>query len=291
MIPCYQANCGECIFCKHPKSNLCVAVRSATGQGKMKSDMGVRFHTLDGKPLYHFMGTSTFSEYTVVHEVSVAKIDAAAPLDTVCLLGCGVATGWGAVDNTAEVKPGESVAVFGLGAVGLAVIEAAKRAKASRIFAIDTNPEKFANAKHFGATDTINPKDYPDKPIQQVLVEMSDTGYGIDNTFECIGNVHVMRAALEAAHRGWGQSVVIGVAASGQEISTRPFQLVTGRQWKGTAFGGYKSRADVPKLVDLYMDGATKLDEYITHRLKFDQINEAFDLLHEGKCLRAVLTF
>ncbi|KAL4421563.1 hypothetical protein ABPG75_010854 [Micractinium tetrahymenae] len=290
VIPCYQAYCGDCMFCKHPKSNLCTSVRAFTGKGVMKADEQPRFRTLDGKPLYHFMGTSTFSEYTVVHEVSVAKIPKHAPLDKVCLLGCGVATGWGAVYNTAQVQPGTSVAVFGLGAVGLAVIEAAKRAGASRIFAVDINPDKFAAAKEWGATDCVNPKDY-DKPIQQVLVEMSPSGWGIDYTFECIGSVEVMRAALECAHRGWGESVVIGVAAAGKEIATRPFQLVTGRVWKGTAFGGYKSRLQVPDLVELYQKGETLLDKYITHTMKFDEINTAFDLLHSGQCLRCVLTF
>ncbi|KAG2438339.1 hypothetical protein HYH02_010797 [Chlamydomonas schloesseri] len=287
VIPCYQAYCGECKFCKHPESNLCVSVRAFTGKGVMKSDGKPRF-TVDGKPIYHFMGTSTFSEYTVVHEQSVAKIDASAPLDKVCLLGCGVSTGWGAVFNTAKVKPGSTVAVFGLGAVGLAVIEAAKRGGASRIIAVDINPSKFAAAKEFGATDCINPKDH-EKPIQQVIVEMTE--WGCDYTFECIGNTAVMRAALECAHRGWGTSVIIGVAAAGQEISTRPFQLVTGRRWMGTAFGGYKSRVQVPDLVNDYMSGTTMLDKYVTHNMKFDQINEAFELLHAGECLRCVLTF
>ncbi|PSC68961.1 Alcohol dehydrogenase class-3 [Micractinium conductrix] len=290
VIPCYQAYCGDCMFCKHPKSNLCTSVRAFTGKGVMRADEQPRFHTLDGKPLYHFMGTSTFSEYTVVHEVSVAKIPKDAPLESVCLLGCGVATGWGAVYNTANVQPGTSVAVFGLGAVGLAVIEAAKRAGATRIFAVDINPEKFVAALEWGATDCVNPKDH-DKPIQQVLVEMSPSGWGIDYTFECIGSVEVMRAALECAHRGWGESIVIGVAAAGKEISTRPFQLVTGRVWKGTAFGGYKSRLQVPDLVAMYQRGETRLDSYVTHRMKFEEINTAFDLLHSGQCLRCVLTF
>lgn len=287
VIPCYQAYCGDCKFCKHPESNLCISVRAFTGKGVMKSDGKPRFHK-DGKPIFHFMGTSTFAEYTVVHEQSVALIDPAAPLEKVCLLGCGVATGWGAVFNTAKVAPGSSVAVFGLGAVGLAVIEAAKRAGASRIIAVDINTSKFAAATEWGATECINPRDF-DKPIQQVIVEKTE--WGCDYTFECIGNTQVMRAALECAHRGWGQSVIIGVAAAGQEISTRPFQLVTGRQWKGTAFGGYKSRVQVPELVKDYMAGTTLLDKYITHEMKFDDINEAFDLLHSGKCLRTVLTF
>lgn len=289
VIPCYQAYCGSCAFCKHPKSNLCTAVRAYTGNGIMKADDNVRFFK-DGKPIYHFMGCSTFSEYTVLHEVSVAKVNKDAPLEKICLLGCGVATGWGAVYNTCQVKSGTSVAVFGLGAVGLAVIEAAKKAGASAIFAIDINPEKFEVAKKWGATRCFNPKDF-EKPIQQVLIENSPDGWGIDYTFECIGNVEVMRAALECAHRGWGESCVIGVAASGKEISTRPFQLVTGRVWKGTAFGGYKSRLQVPDLVEEYLKGETKLDDYITHTMKFEEINEAFELLHSGKCLRAVLTF
>lgn len=288
VIPCYQAYCGECKFCMHPESNLCTSVRSHTGKGVMKSDNKSRFTLLDGTQIYHFMGTSTFSEYTVVHEQSVAKIDPLAPLDKVCLLGCGISTGWGAVFNTAKVKPNTTVAVFGLGAVGLAVIEAAKQAQAARIIAVDINTEKFKAAKEWGATDCLNPKDY-DKSIQQVILELTE--WGCDYTFECIGNVNVMRAALECAHRGWGQSIIIGVAASGQEISTRPFQLVTGRQWKGTAFGGYKSRLKIPDLVDKYMSGQTLLDKYITHRMHFDQINEAFELLRKGDCLRTVLTF
>eukprot|EP00882_Tetradesmus_deserticola_P003174 GHRQ01003365.1.p1 GENE.GHRQ01003365.1~~GHRQ01003365.1.p1 ORF type:complete len:383 (+),score=180.83 GHRQ01003365.1:394-1542(+) len=287
VIPCYQAYCGECKFCKHPDSNLCISVRAATGKGVMKADGKPRFHK-DGKPIYHFMGTSTFAEYTVLHEQSVALIDPAAPLDKVCLLGCGVATGWGAVFNTAKVKQGSSVAVFGLGAVGLAVIEAAKRAGASRIIAVDINASKFPMATDWGATECINPRDH-DQPIQQVIVEKTE--WGCDYTFECIGNPQVMRAALECAHRGWGQSIIIGVAAAGQEVSTRPFQLVTGRQWKGTAFGGYKSRVQVPELVTEYMAGGTRLDKYISHNMKFEAINDAFDLLHRGESLRTVLTF
>lgn len=238
VIPCYQAYCGDCTFCKHPKSNLCVSVRAFTGKGVMKSDGDVRFFSMDGKPIFHFMGTSTFSEYTVLHEESVAKVPQEAPLEKICLLGCGISTGWGAVYNTCKVQPGTSVAVFGLGAVGLAVIEASKRAGATTIFAIDINEDKFKNARDWGATHCLNPNNH-DKPIQQVLVEQSPDGWGIDYTFECIGNVEVMRAALESAHRGWGESCIIGVAAAGKEISTRPFQLVTGRIWRGTAFGGY----------------------------------------------------
>lgn len=252
VIPCYQANCHECKFCLHPRTNLCQAVRAWTGNGVMKADNKPRF-TYKGKPIYHFMGTSTFSEYTVVHEVSVAKVENTdAPLDKICLLGCGVSTGWGAVWNTAKVHAGATAAVFGLGAVGLAVIEGLKVAGAKRIIGIDTNPGKFELAMGWGATDCLNPTDY-EKPIQQVVVDTTDGG--VDFSFECIGNVNVMRAALECAHKGWGESVIIGVAGAGKEISTRPFQLVTGRVWRGTAFGGFKSRSDVPKLVDRCMTG------------------------------------
>ncbi|KAK3272010.1 hypothetical protein CYMTET_19671 [Cymbomonas tetramitiformis] len=285
VIPCYQAFCGACKFCGSGKTNLCGSVRAWTGKGIMKANEQSRF-TCDGKPIYHFMGTSTFAEYTVLHAVSVAKINPQAPLDKVGLLGCGVATGLGAVWNTAKVEAGATVAVFGLGAVGLAVIEGSVIAKAGRIIAVDTNPEKFELAKKWGATDVINPKD-SDKPIQDVIVELTDGG--VDYSFECVGNVHVMRSALECCHKGWGESVIIGVAASGQEISTRPFQLVTGRVWKGTAFGGFKSRVDVPILVEKYMAGEIKLDEYITHNFKLEDINQAFELLHNGQCLRAVL--
>lgn len=285
VIPCYQAYCGECKFCMRPRINLCSSVRNWTGAGVMRNDDKTRF-TYKGEPLYHFMGTSTFSEYTVLHEESVAKVDKAAPLDKVCLLGCGVATGWGAVENTAQMEPGSTVAVFGLGAVGLAVIEAAQRGGASRIIAIDINPDKFAAATEWGATECINPLDH-DRPIQDVLVEMTDGG--LDYTFEATGNTKVMRSALEACHKGWGESILIGVAEGGATIETRPFQLITGRVWRGTAFGGYKSRTQVPELAEKYMRGEVKLDEYITHRLKFDEINEAFDLLHKGECLRVVL--
>lgn len=287
VIPCYQACCNECKFCQHPKTNLCQAVRGWTGRGVMKADDKSRI-TYKGAPLFHFMGCSTFSEYTVVHEVSVAKIDAAAPLDKVCLLGCGVSTGWGAVWNTAKAEPGCTGAVFGIGAVGLAVIEGLKVAGAKRIIAVDINESKFETARSWGATDCVNPTAYK-KPIQEVLVEMTDGG--LDYTFECVGNVAVMRSALEACHKGWGESIVIGVAAAGKEIATRPFQLVTGRVWRGTAFGGWKSRNQVPGLVDRYTKGEVTLDRYITHRMAFDDINEAFHLLHEGSCLRAVLYF
>ncbi|XP_010936050.1 alcohol dehydrogenase class-3 [Elaeis guineensis] len=285
VIPCYQAECRECKFCKSGKTNLCGKVRAATGVGIMMNDRKSRF-SINGKPIYHFMGTSTFSQYTVVHDVSVAKIDPLAPLEKVCLLGCGVPTGLGAVWNTAKVEPGSIVAVFGLGTVGLAVAEGAKTAGASRIIGVDIDSKKFDTAKNFGVTEFVNPKDH-EKPIQQVIIDLTDGG--VDYSFECIGNVSVMRAALECCHKGWGTSVIVGVAASGQEISTRPFQLVTGRVWKGTAFGGFKSRSQVPWLVDKYMKKEIKVDEYITHTLTLEDINEAFDLMHEGGCLRCVL--
>ncbi|KAL5996831.1 hypothetical protein ACLOJK_007753, partial [Asimina triloba] len=299
VIPCYQAECRECKFCKSGKTNLCGKVRGATGVGVMMNDRKSRF-SVKGTSIYHFMGTSTFSEYTVVHDVSVAKIDPQAPLEKVCLLGCGVPTGLGAVWNTAKVEPGSIVAIFGLGTVGLAVAEGAKSAGASRVIGIDIDNKKFDSrdglskqsmwlsaAKNFGVTEFVNPKEH-DKPIQQVIVDLTDGG--VDYSFECIGNVSVMRAALECCHKGWGTSVIVGVAASGQEISTRPFQLVTGRVWKGTAFGGFKSRSQVPWLVDKYMKREIKIDEYITHKLTLGEINEAFHLLHEGGCLRCVLS-
>ena len=286
VIPLYTAECGECLFCKSGKTNLCVAVRATQGKGVMP-DGSTRF-SYDGKPVYHYMGCSTFSEYTVVAEVSLAKVNPDANPEHVCLLGCGVTTGIGAVHNTAKVQAGDTVAVFGLGAIGLAVIQGAKQAKAGRIIAIDTNPDKFALAKQMGATDCVNPKDH-DQPIQQVVVEM--TGWGVDHSFECIGNVEVMRAALECAHRGWGQSVVIGVAGAGKEISTRPFQLVTGRKWLGTAFGGVKGRSQLPGMVEDAMRGDIDLAPFVTHTLPLDRINEAFDLMHEGKSIRAVIIF
>ncbi|XP_043917291.1 alcohol dehydrogenase class-3 isoform X2 [Protopterus annectens] len=286
VIPLYIPQCGECKFCLNPKTNLCQKIRVTQGQGLMP-DGTTRF-TCKGKQVFHFMGTSTFSEYTVVADISVSKIDNSAPLDKVCLLGCGISTGYGAALNTAKVEPRSTCAVFGLGAVGLAVVMGCKAAGASRIIGIDINKSKFEKAKEFGANECISPKDYQ-KPIQEVLVELTDGG--VDYSFECIGNVDVMRAALEACHKGWGTSVIVGVAGAGKEISTRPFQLVTGRTWKGTAFGGWKSVESVPKLVCDYMAKKLKVDEFITHALPFDKINEAFDLMHEGKSLRTVLNF
>ncbi|MBS63285.1 S-(hydroxymethyl)glutathione dehydrogenase/class III alcohol dehydrogenase [Salinisphaera sp.] len=286
VIPLYTAECGECKFCRSGKTNLCGAVRETQGQGVMP-DGTTRF-SKDGTDLYHYMGTSTFSEYTVVPEVSLAKVNKEAPLDKVCLLGCGVTTGIGAVFNTAGVEEGSTVAVFGLGAIGLSVIQGARMANASRIIAIDINPSKFDFAKQLGATECVNPKDYDD-PIQQVIIELTDGG--VDYSFECIGNVNIMRAALECAHKGWGESTIIGVAGAGEEISTRPFQLVTGRVWRGSAFGGVKGRTQLPDYVNRYMNGEINIDDFVTHDLPFEKINEAFDLLHEGKAIRSVLHF
>lgn len=286
VIPLYTAECGECKFCKSGKTNLCQAVRATQGKGLMP-DGTTRFYK-DGKPIFHYMGTSTFAERTVVPEISLAKINKEAPLEKVCLLGCGVTTGMGAVKNTAKVQPGDTVAVFGLGGIGLAVIIGAVMAKASRIIAIDINEDKFDIAKKLGATDVVNPNNF-DKPIQDVIVEMTDGG--VDFSFECIGNVKVMRSALECCHKGWGESVIIGVAAAGQEISTRPFQLVTGRIWKGSAFGGVKGRSQLPGIVEQYLRGDFELDTFITHTMGLDDINHAFDLMHEGKSIRTVIHF
>jgi len=289
VVPCYQAYCGDCKFCRRPDINLCTSVRNFTGKGVMAGDGKPRF-TYEGKPIYHFMGTSSFSEYGVVHKESIAKVRKDAPLDKICLLGCGISTGWGAVWNTAQVERGATAAVFGMGAVGLSVIEGLVKAGASKIIAVDLLPNKLELARTWGATDLVNPKDLPEGTTVQAHI-VSMTEWGVDYSFDCTGNVQVMRSALECSARGWGTSVVIGVAASGQEISTRPFQLVTGRTWKGTAFGGWKSKPQVPMLVDMYMAGEVKIDEYITHNMDFKQINEAFELLHKGECLRCVLKF
>ena len=286
VIPLYTAECRECKFCKSGKTNLCQKVRATQGKGLMP-DGSSRF-SYNGQPIFHYMGCSTFSEYTVVNEISLAKIDPAAPHEKVCLLGCGVTTGIGAVHNTAKVKAGDTVAVFGLGGIGLAVIQGARQAKAGRIIGIDTNPAKFELARAMGATDTINPKDHA-RPIQDVIVELTDGG--VDFSFECIGNVDVMRAALECCHKGWGESVIIGVAGAGQEIRTRPFQLVTGRVWRGSAFGGVKGRTQLPGMVLQAMRGEIELDPFITHTLPLERINEAFDLMHEGKSIRTVIHY
>ena len=286
VIPLYTAECGECKFCKSGKTNLCSSVRETQGQGVMPD--GTSRFSYNGEKIHHYMGTSTFSEYTVVAEVSLAKISDQAPHEKVCLLGCGVTTGIGAVHNTAKVQPGDTVAVFGLGGIGLAVIQGATQARAGRIIAIDTNPEKFDLARDMGATDCVNPADHH-KPIQDVIIDMTDGG--VEFSFECIGNVNVMRAALECCHKGWGESVIIGVAGAGQEISTRPFQLVTGRVWRGTAFGGVKGRSQLPGMVEQSMKGEIRLDPFITHTLPLEQINEAFELMHQGKSIRTVIHF
>ena len=286
VIPLYTAECRECEFCLSGKTNLCSAVRETQGKGLMP-DGTTRF-SYQGEPIYHYMGTSTFSEYTVLPEISLAKINPEAALDKMCLLGCGVTTGIGAVHNTAKVEEGATVAVFGLGAIGLAVIQGAVQAKAQRIIAIDLNDDKFPLAKAMGATDFVNPSQC-DGPIQEVIVEM--TNGGVDYSFECIGNVDVMRAALECCHKGWGESIIIGVAGAGKEITTRPFQLVTGRVWRGSAFGGVKGRTELPSMVEDVMSGKIDIDPFITQRLPFDEINQAFELLHAGQAIRTVLSY
>ena len=286
VIPLYTPECGECNFCTSGKTNLCQAIRVTQGQGLMPD--GTSRFSKDGKQIFHYMGTSTFSEYTVLPEIAVAKISDKAPLEKVCLLGCGITTGIGAVLNTAKVEPGATVAVFGLGGVGLSAIQGATMAQASRIIAVDINPDKFELATQMGATDTVNPQDY-DVAIQEVLVDL--TNGGVDYSFECVGNTNLMRAALECCHKGWGESVIIGVAGAGQEICTRPFQLVTGRVWRGTAFGGCKGRSQLPGMVEQYMDGAIKVDEFITHTMPLEDINSAFDLMHAGKSIRSVVHF
>ena len=286
VIPLYTPECGECKFCKSGKTNLCQAIRVTQGRGLMP-DGTTRF-SKEGKPIYHYMGTSTFSEYTVLPEIALAKIPKDAPLEKVCLLGCGVTTGIGAVHNTAKVEPGSTVAIFGLGGIGLAAIIGATMAKAGRIIAIDINPAKFEIARKLGATDCVNPNDH-DRPIQEVIVDMTDGG--VDYSFECIGNVKVMRAALECCHKGWGESIIIGVAGAGEEISTRPFQLVTGRVWRGSAFGGVRGRSELPGYVEKAQRGEIPLDTFITHTMGLGDINKAFDLMHEGKSIRSVIHY
>ncbi|WP_413662090.1 S-(hydroxymethyl)glutathione dehydrogenase/class III alcohol dehydrogenase [Microbulbifer sp. CNSA002] len=286
VIPLYTPECGECKFCKSGKTNLCQKIRETQGQGLMP-DGTTRFYK-DGEPIYHYMGCSTFSEYTVLPEISLAKVNPAAPLEEVCLLGCGVTTGMGAVMNTAKVQEGDTVAIFGLGGIGLSAIIGATMTKASRIIAIDINESKFEMARKLGATDCINPNNY-DKPIQEVIVELTEGG--VDYSFECIGNVNVMRSALECCHKGWGESVIIGVAGAGQEISTRPFQLVTGRVWRGSAFGGVKGRSELPDYVERYLNGEFQLNDFITHTMSLDDINKSFDLLHKGESIRTVIHF
>jgi S-(hydroxymethyl)glutathione dehydrogenase/alcohol dehydrogenase len=286
VIPLYTPECGECKFCQSGKTNLCQKIRVTQGQGVMPD--GTSRFSQNGKKILHFMGTSTFSEHTVLPEISVAKVNKEAPLEKVCLLGCGITTGIGAVLNTARVEPGSTVAVFGLGGVGLSCIQGAVMAKAGRIIAVDINPEKEEMAKSLGATDFVNPKDY-DAPIQEVIVDLTDGG--VDYSFEAVGNTNLMRAALECCHKGWGESTIIGVAGAGQEICTRPFQLVTGRVWRGSAFGGVKGRSQLPGMVDQYMQGQIKVDEMITHTMGLEDINKAFDLMHEGESIRSVIHF
>jgi len=286
VIPLYTPECRECSFCKSGKTNLCQAIRATQGQGLMP-DGSSRF-SKNGQTIYHYMGTSTFSEYSVLPEIAIAKISKEAPLDKVCLLGCGITTGIGAVLNTAKVEPGSTVVIFGLGGIGLSVIQGAVMAQAGRIVCVDINEDKFEMARMLGATDFVNPKNY-DQPIQDVIVDLTDGG--ADYSFECVGNVNLMRSALECCHKGWGESVIIGVAGAGQEISTRPFQLVTGRVWRGTAFGGVRGRTELPGYVDKYMGGEINLDDMVTHTMGLEDINRAFDLMHEGKSIRSVIIF
>ncbi|MCW6051927.1 S-(hydroxymethyl)glutathione dehydrogenase/class III alcohol dehydrogenase [Lyngbya sp. CCAP 1446/10] len=286
VIPLYTPECRNCEYCLSGKTNLCQAIRLTQGQGVMPD--GTSRFSIDGEKIFHYMGTSTFANYTVLPEIAVAKIRDDAPFDKVCLIGCGVTTGIGAVINTAKVEPGSNVIVFGLGGIGLNVIQAARMVGANMIIGVDLNPDKRKMAEKFGMTHFVNPREV-EGDLVPYLVDL--TKGGADYTFECIGNINVMRQALECCHKGWGVSVIIGVAGAGQEISTRPFQLVTGRVWKGSAFGGAKGRTDVPKIVDWYMDGKIDIDSLITQVMPIEQINQAFDLMHQGKSIRTVLTF
>ncbi|MBU2784486.1 MULTISPECIES: S-(hydroxymethyl)glutathione dehydrogenase/class III alcohol dehydrogenase [Acidithiobacillus] len=286
VIPLYTPECRECEYCLSGKTNLCQAIRDTQGRGLMPD--GTSRFSANGKPLYHYMGTSTFANYTVLPEIALAKIREDAPFDKVCYIGCGVTTGIGAVLYTAKVRPGDKVVVFGLGGIGLNVVQGARMAGADMIVGVDINPGKRDLAEKFGMTHFVNPKEV-EGDLVPYLVNL--TKGGADFSFECIGNTALMRQALECCHKGWGTSVIIGVAGSGQEISTRPFQLVTGRNWRGSAFGGAKGRTDVPKIVDWYMEGKIHIDEMITHTLPLEEINTAFDLMHEGKSIRTVLTF
>ena len=285
VIPLYTPECRQCKFCTSGKTNLCGAIRETQGQGLMPD--GTSRFSMNGDTLYHYMGTSTFSNFSVMPEIAVAKIREDAPFDKVCYIGCGVTTGLGAVMNTAEVEPGSNVAVFGLGGIGLNVIQGARLVGADKIIGIDLNEEKRELAEKFGMTDFINPGDVDD--VVAAIVDMTDGG--VDYSFECIGNVEVMRPALECCHKGWGESIIVGVAGAGQEIATRPFQLVTGRVWKGTAFGGVKGRTQVPGIVDWYMEGKINIDDLITHTLTLDEINKGFDLMHEGESIRSVVVY
>ena len=285
VIPLYTAECRQCDFCLHPKTNLCQAVRETQGRGVMP-DGSSRF-SLDGKPILHYMGCSTFSNFTVLPEISLAKIRQDAPFDKVCYIGCGVTTGVGAVVYCAKVEPGSRVVVFGLGGIGLNVVQGARMVGARQIIGVDLNPAKVALAQKFGMTDFVNPAEVDN--VVEALLDL--TGGGADYTFECIGNVTVMRQALESCHKGWGESYIIGVAGAGQEIATRPFQLVTGRSWHGVAFGGARGRTDVPTIVDWYMEGRINIDDLITHTMPLEEINTAFDLMHAGESIRSVVLY
>ena len=286
VIPLYTPECRECEFCLHPKTNLCQKVRATQGQGLMPD--GTSRFSLGGQPLFHYMGTSTFANFTVLPEIAVAKVRKDAPFDKICYIGCGVTTGIGAVIFTAKVEPGSKVVVFGLGGIGLNVIQGARMVGADMIVGVDLNPSKRAIAEKFGMTHFVNPSEV-EGDLVNYLVDL--TGGGADYAFECVGNVKLMRQALECCHKGWGECVIIGVAGAGQEIATRPFQLVTGRVWRGTAFGGARGRTDVPKIVDWYMEGKINIDDLITHVVPLERINDAFDLMHEGKSIRTVVTF
>jgi len=285
VIPLYIPECRECKACRSGRTNLCTAIRDTQGKGVMPD--GTSRFSLGRETIHHYMGTSTFANFTVLPEIAVAKIREDAPFDKVCYIGCGVTTGIGAVINTAKVRPGSSVAVFGLGGIGLNVIQGARMVGADRIIGIDVNPRKRDLAEKFGMTDFINPKDVAN--VVQAVIGL--TSGGVDYSFECIGNVQTMRQALECCHRGWGESIIIGVAGAGQEISTRPFQLVTGRVWRGTAFGGARGRSDVPRIVDWYMDGKINIDDLITHVLPLERINEGFDLMRRGESIRSVVVY
>jgi len=285
VIPLYTPECRQCKFCLSGKTNLCGAIRDTQGQGLMP-DGSSRF-SLNGEPLFHYMGTSTFANFTVVPEIALAKIREDAPFDKVCYIGCGVTTGLGAVMNTAKVEAGASVAVFGLGGIGLNVVQGARLAGAERIIGVDLNPQRRMLAEQFGMTDFVNPKDVDD--VVQAIIDLTDGG--VDYSFECIGNTDVMRQALECCHKGWGESIIIGVAAAGREIATRPFQLVTGRVWRGTAFGGAKGRTEVPQIVDWYMDGKINIDDLITHTFSLGDINKGFALMHAGESIRSVVVY
>ncbi|CAN5529208.1 S-(hydroxymethyl)glutathione dehydrogenase/class III alcohol dehydrogenase [soil metagenome] len=286
VIPLYTPECRECEYCLNPKTNLCQKIRITQGRGQMPD--GTSRFSYKGKMVHHYMGCSTFSNHTVIPEIALAKVRSDAPFDKICYIGCGVTTGIGAVINTAKVETGSNCIVFGLGGIGLNVIQGLRLAGASMIVGVDLNNDREEWGKRFGMTHFVNPSEVTGDLVAH-LVEL--TGGGADYTFECIGNVKIMRIALEAAHKGWGQSIIIGVAGAGQEISTRPFQLVTGRSWRGTAFGGARGRTDVPKIVDWYMNGKIEIDPMITHTLKLEEINKAFDLMHEGKSIRSVVVY